>query len=65
MSEDGAERLKELAKEHGPATVACYVRRVIADYTRVGASANEERQNAAARGEDFLSDVGTKATLVP
>jgi len=57
--------LEDLARKHGPETVACMVDLLIKDWTSVGAAASPERVGAANRGANFLRTVGTKVEASP
>jgi hypothetical protein len=59
ISDKGKDELEDLAREHGPSTVACAVNEVIKSATRPGAAHNVDRMRAGLRGVDFLEDVGT------
>jgi hypothetical protein len=63
IGEAARAELEQLGLKHGTKTVACLVERLVHDWTSPGASAHPDRMAAAARGRDFLDDVGTKAIL--
>jgi hypothetical protein len=59
IPERAHDELEDLARQHGPATVACLVDLLVRQWTAPGASRSPDRAGAAARGTDFLDDVGT------
>lgn len=65
ISGRGKNELEDLARVHGPGTVACVVERLVNDWTGAGAAQEPLRLAAAARGQDFLTKVGTDAQLSP
>jgi hypothetical protein len=63
MSTRGKRELEDLARTHGPSTVACVVERVVRDWNAPGAAQEPLRLAAAARGQAFLDQVGTHPQL--
>lgn len=55
--------LEDLARAHGADTVACVVERVVTDWNAPGAAQEPLRLAAAARGQDFLHQVGSDPQL--
>jgi hypothetical protein len=63
MSTRGKRELEDLARTHGANTVACVVQRVVSDWNAPGAAQEPLRLAAAARGQDFLHQVGSHPQL--
>jgi predicted small lipoprotein YifL len=58
ISERGKAELTRLAVEHGADTVACVVDKLVDDWTSPGRSLHPTTLAAAARGQDFLNEIG-------
>ena len=60
FSQEGKDKLQNLAMQHGGDVVMCVVNRLAKDWSSPGASVTPERTAAYKRASDFLREAGTQ-----
>lgn len=60
ISDQAADELDRLAREHGPDALACIIDALVSEWTAPGASPDPTRLHAAARGRGYLDDRGVE-----